>query len=150
LRRTLVRSVILLGLLLFIKRFSSLIVFTILAAATSCKRYSLIGSWRRIDLIDSFKTSNTEFRPGDLKISADSTYIFYGVPCVDTSTTSGWLSCGDIKGTWSMPDKSNVMFKIDPQINFGIVYKIITLDEKHLIIVYPHDNDSLFTRFVRF
>ena len=49
-----------------------------------------------------------------------------------------------------MPDKSHVMFKIDPQINFGIVYEIITLDEKHLIIVYPHDNDSLFTRFVRF
>jgi hypothetical protein len=35
-----------------------------------------------------------------------------------------------------MPDKSHVMFKFDPQISFGIVYKIITLDEKHLIIVY--------------
>jgi hypothetical protein len=81
------------------RRFSLLIVFVILVALISCKRYSSIGNWRRIDLVDSLNTIDGQVRPGDLTISADSTCIFHGVPCADTSTTPGWHSCGDFKGT---------------------------------------------------
>ena len=95
-------------------------------------------------------TNTTQHEIGDIMFSTDSTFILYaGGP--DTSSAPGW-HFGDMNGTWSMPDEKHIMFRFDPKIAYGPSYKIIELDQKHLIMVSSFDEnkkDAMIVKYIR-
>ena len=128
-----------------------LIVFLIFIMATSCKKYSVIGKWRRLDT--SLDSVNNKSQIGDLTISSDSTFILNGGGKLDTPNTPGWYYGGDMSGTWSMPDKNHIIFQIGSEPDkIGLVYKIIDLDKTNMIIVSTLDikvKDPGFIKYIR-
>jgi hypothetical protein len=119
--------------------FSKFLIFLLLVIGVSLQGYSqntLIGNWRRVKpIIKNQVTKAQQKQWGDLEIFSDSTFHIQGDTTTQNSTTPGWHTDDEFKGTWERRGYKHLILLVEPKkYNGFLFYKVIKLSKEKLVL----------------